>query len=80
MLALMLTYDDGGTPASIWCLLDTNIINLRTRYIRSAANLVAEKFSRRLDFDEQKLDPVLFAELDAKFGGHSIDRFSTLLP
>jgi hypothetical protein len=66
------------------CLLDTDIINLHARYIRSATNAWADKLSRHLDNDEWELDPILFAELDARFGGHSIDRFastlSTLLP
>ena len=68
----------------LWCLLDTNSITIRARYIRSAANVWADRLSRHLDSDDWRLDPVLFAELDARFGKHSIDRFAsalnTLLP
>jgi hypothetical protein len=63
----------------MWCLLDTTSINLRARYIRSAANVRADKLNRHLDSDEWKLDPVLLAELDARFGRHSIDRFASAL-
>jgi hypothetical protein len=69
----------------LWCLLNTNNINLRARYIRSATNVWTQKLSRHLDSDDLKLlDPVLFANLDARFGKHSIDRFAfalnTMLP
>ena len=68
----------------LWFLLDTNGIALRARYIRSAANVWADRLSRHLDSDDWQLDPLLFAELDSRFGPHSIDRFAsalnTLLP
>jgi hypothetical protein len=68
----------------LWCLLDTNIITFMTRYIRSAADVWADKLNRHLDSDDWRSDPVLFAELDMRFGKHSIDRFAsalnTLLP
>jgi hypothetical protein len=62
-----------------WYLLDTNIItiNRSARHNRSAANVWADKLSRHLDSDDWRLDPVLFAELDARFEKHSIDRFAT---
>jgi hypothetical protein len=60
-------------------VLYTNNINLRARYIQSAANVEAGKLSRHLDNDEWNLDLVLFAELDARFGRHSIDRFASAL-
>jgi hypothetical protein len=63
----------------LWCLLDTNIINIMARYIRSAAIVWADKLSRHLDSDDWRLHPVLFAELDARFGKHSIDRFASAL-
>jgi hypothetical protein len=34
---------------SFWCLLDRNIINMRARYIRSVANVWANKLNRHLD-------------------------------
>jgi hypothetical protein len=68
----------------LWCLLDTNNITIMARYIMSAANVWADKLSRHLDSDDWRLDPVLIAKLDARFGKHSIDRFAsalnTLLP
>jgi hypothetical protein len=68
----------------LWCLLDTNNITIKARYIRSAANVWADKLCRHLDGDDWRLDPVLIAELDMRFGQHSIDRFvsalNTLLP
>jgi hypothetical protein len=36
----------------LWCLLDTNIITLRGRYIRSVANVWADKLNRHIDSDE----------------------------
>jgi hypothetical protein len=36
----------------MWCLLDTNFINLPARYIRSAANVWADKLSRYLDTND----------------------------
>jgi hypothetical protein len=44
-----------------------------------AANAWADKLSRHLDSDDKRLDPVLFAELDARFGKHSIDHFASAL-
>eukprot|EP00873_Tetraselmis_striata_P001327 jgi/Tetstr1/421591/TSEL_012535.t1 len=69
----------------LWCLLDSHGIHLRARYFRSAANIWADRLiSRHLDSDDWQLDPLLFAELESRFGPHSIDRFAsalnTLLP
>jgi hypothetical protein len=59
-----------------WCSLDTNNINLNARYMRSSSNVWADKVSRHLNNDDWRLDPALFAELDMRFGQHSIDRFA----
>eukprot|EP00873_Tetraselmis_striata_P017702 jgi/Tetstr1/437966/TSEL_026596.t1 len=68
----------------LWCLLDSHGIHLRARYIRSATNIRADSLSRHLDSDDWQLDPLLFAELESRFGPHSIDRFAsarnTLVP
>jgi hypothetical protein len=68
----------------LWCLLDTSSITIKARYVRSAANVWADKLRLHLDSDDWRLDPVLFAELDMRFGKHSIDRsasaLNTLLP
>eukprot|EP00873_Tetraselmis_striata_P007845 jgi/Tetstr1/428109/TSEL_018164.t1 len=58
----------------LWCLLVSHDIRLRARYIRSAANVWADRLSRHLDSDDRQFDPVLFAEPDARFGPHTIDR------
>jgi hypothetical protein len=36
----------------LWCLLDTNNINIMARYIKSAANIWADKLRRHLDSDD----------------------------
>jgi hypothetical protein len=36
----------------LWELIDTNNINIRARYIRSAANVWADKLSRETDRDD----------------------------
>eukprot|EP00873_Tetraselmis_striata_P006728 jgi/Tetstr1/426992/TSEL_017199.t1 len=55
-------------------LQDSQDIRLWARYIRSAANVWADRMNRHLDNDDCQLDPVLYAELDARFGPHTIDR------
>jgi hypothetical protein len=47
----------------MWCLLDTNNINLQGCCIRPTTNVLADKLSRHLDSDDW-IDTVLFAELD----------------
>eukprot|EP00873_Tetraselmis_striata_P006609 jgi/Tetstr1/426873/TSEL_017087.t1 len=63
----------------LWYLLDNNGVHIRARYIRSAANGWADRLSRHLDSDDWQLDPVLFAELEAMWGAHSVDRFASTL-
>eukprot|EP00873_Tetraselmis_striata_P038412 jgi/Tetstr1/458676/TSEL_045066.t1 len=68
----------------LWCLLDSHGIQLRAQYIRSATNVRADHLSWHLDNDDWHLDPLLFSELESRFGPHSMDRFAsalnTLLP
>ena len=62
----------------LWWLLDTNDITLRARYIRSAANVWADKLSRdNTGQGDWVLRKELFTELDAWAGPHTIDRFAT---
>ena len=62
----------------LWWLLDVNDIELRARYIRSAASLWADKLSRHRDGQgDWMFHPALFAELDASWGRHTVDRFAT---
>eukprot|EP00873_Tetraselmis_striata_P002689 jgi/Tetstr1/422953/TSEL_013732.t1 len=50
----------------------------------SSSNIWADRLSRHLDIDDWQLDPLMLAELESRFGPHSIDRFAsalnTLLP
>lgn len=61
----------------LWYLLDTNDITLRARYIRSAANVWADKLSREMDSSDWQLNPCIFQYLDDRWGPHTIDRFAT---
>jgi hypothetical protein len=61
----------------LWFLLDINDVQLRTRYIRSAANIWADGLSRETDNSDWQLNPRVFRLLDASWGPHSIDRFAT---
>ena len=59
--------------------MDNSNINIRPRYIRSAANIWAGKLSRHLDSDDWQLDPLVFHEMDTQFGPNKIDRFASAL-
>jgi hypothetical protein len=61
----------------LWELIDTNNISIRARYIRSAANVWADKLSRKTDRDDWQLNPRIFTYLDSSWGPHSIDMFAT---
>jgi hypothetical protein len=60
----------------LWFLLDSNDVQLRTKYIRSAANIWADGLSRESDDSDWQLNPNLFRQLDSAWGPHSIDRFA----
>jgi hypothetical protein len=47
----------------LWHLQDVNDINIRPRYIRSAANIWVDSLSRELDRDDWQLNPRIFAYL-----------------
>eukprot|EP00873_Tetraselmis_striata_P034416 jgi/Tetstr1/454680/TSEL_041569.t1 len=67
----------------LWYLLDRNGVQIRARYIRGRPQTSdlrsrrADRLSRHLDGDDEQLDPVLFAELGALWGAHSVDRFAS---
>eukprot|EP00873_Tetraselmis_striata_P018170 jgi/Tetstr1/438434/TSEL_026991.t1 len=63
----------------LWYLLVSNGAHITARYIRSAANVWADRLSRHLDSDDWQLDPVMFAELEAMWGAHSVDRFASAM-
>ena len=64
----------------LWFLCDINNVELRTQYIRSAANVWADALSRDLDVDDWKLNPKEFQRKDREWGGptgHTVDRFAS---
>ena len=61
----------------LWYLLDCNDIQLRPRYLRSAANVWADRLSRELDDADWTLNPRIFRYLDRQFG-HTVDRFASM--
>jgi hypothetical protein len=63
----------------LWYLLDTNDIHIRPRYIRSAANILADTLSREVDREDIQLSPGMFAHLQARWGPHTIDIFASML-
>eukprot|EP00873_Tetraselmis_striata_P017338 jgi/Tetstr1/437602/TSEL_026269.t1 len=60
-----------------WYFMDTHGITLSVRYIRSAANIWADRLSREVDCDDWQFNPRRFASLTAKWGACTIDRFAT---
>jgi hypothetical protein len=60
-------------------LIDTNNISILARYIRSAANVSADRLSRLPTSrpDDLQLNPRIFTYMDTMWGSHSIDRFAT---
>lgn len=62
----------------LWYLLDTNDVHLRPRYIRSAANVWADRLSRETDRDDWRFNPRLFAYMNRQWGPHTIDRFASM--
>lgn len=79
----VLTHLTSKSPAmmtelrKLWYLLDTCNISLRPRYIRSTANIWADRLSRELDTSDWRFHPQQFQQLDKRWGPHSIDRFAS---
>jgi len=57
----------------IYLLADENDIRIRTQYIRSAANIWADKLSRGTDTSDRQLAPRVFRHLDSTFYKRTID-------
>ena len=78
----MLTSLTSRSPAlmtelrKFWYVVDTNNISVRPRYIRSAANIWADRLSRELEDSDWQLHPKLFRHLDKRYR-HTIDRFAS---
>jgi len=51
-------------------------IQLEPEWIPREDNEVADYISRIVDYDDWMLNPVVFRELDSKWGPHTIDRFA----
>jgi len=62
----------------LWYILDSNSIQLRPRYIRSAANIWADALSRELDMSDWQLNPKIFRYVDKLWGPHTVDRFASM--
>jgi hypothetical protein len=61
----------------LWELIDTNNINIRARYIRSAAKVWVDRLSRETNIDDWQLNPRILTYMDSLWGPHSIDKFAT---
>ena len=61
----------------LFLLLDSNEIRIRPLYIRSAANIWADRLSRELDRADWQLHPRLFEYLSEIWGAHTVDRFAS---
>ena len=51
-------------------------IRLEPEWVPREENEQADYFSRIIDLDDWFLDPAIFAQLDAQWGPHSVDRFA----
>lgn len=58
-------------------LIDSLGITLAVKYIPSKENSQADALSRGSPFDELTLRPAAFAELEQRFGPHTVDRYAS---
>lgn len=63
----------------LWLFLDTNNTSLDAKYISTHENVQADALSRLRDSSDWQLHPAVFADLDARWGPHTVDRFATTL-
>ena len=56
---------------------DEHDISIRTRYIRNAANVWADRLSRETDNSDWQLATRVFRYYDKIWGPHSVDRFAS---
>jgi hypothetical protein len=79
----VLTHLTSRSPAmmselrKLFLLTDEHDIRIRTKYIRSAANIWADKLSRETDTSDWQLAPRVFRHLETIWGAHSVDRFAS---
>ena len=62
---------------SVFNLAMQHQIHLEPSWIPREQNQYADYLSRVVDYDDWKLNPKVFNELDSMFGPHSIDRFTS---
>ena len=79
----VLTHRTSRSPAMIselrklFLLTDENDTRIRTKYIRSAVNIWADKLSKKTDKSEWQLAKRVFQHLDSTYHKHTIDRFAS---
>ncbi len=79
----VLTHLTSRSPAmmselkKLFLLTDENDIRIRAQYVRSAANIWADKLRWGTDTAEWKLAPRVFRHLDTAFHEHTIERFAS---
>jgi hypothetical protein len=61
----------------LFLLTDKHDISIRTKYVRSAANVWADRLIRETDNADWQLATRIFRYCDKKWGPHSIDRFAS---
>jgi len=61
----------------LWYLLDTQDIELRAVYIRSAANILADRASRLASPRDYMLDTALFSAAQVRWGQFTVDAFAS---
>jgi hypothetical protein len=61
----------------LFLLTGENNIKISIQYIRSAANIWADKLSRERDSSDWQLAKMVFKHLDSTFHKHRIDRFAS---
>ncbi len=61
----------------LFLLADEHDISIRTRYIRSAANVWADRLSRETDNSDWQLATRVFRYYDKIWGPHSVDCFAS---
>eukprot|EP00873_Tetraselmis_striata_P040431 jgi/Tetstr1/460695/TSEL_000551.t1 len=62
----------------LWFILDSNDISIRARYIKTTANIKADRLSREIAYDDWAFSLRFFNHLDNIWRRHTIDRFATM--
>lgn len=61
----------------IYNVMLTYQISIEPEWIPREENELADYFSRVIDYDDWALNPVVFREIDAIWGPHTVDRFAS---